>query len=49
MIGIYECKEEGTESNLLLLLGLEAERHWPPTAKAMGHPEWIDDARFATV
>jgi crotonobetainyl-CoA:carnitine CoA-transferase CaiB-like acyl-CoA transferase len=30
------------------LLGLEADRHWPPTAEACGHPEWIEDPRFAT-
>ncbi len=31
------------------LVGLEAERHWPPLARAVGHPEWIDDERFSTV
>jgi crotonobetainyl-CoA:carnitine CoA-transferase CaiB-like acyl-CoA transferase len=30
------------------LLGLEADRHWPPTARACGHPEWLDDARFSS-
>jgi crotonobetainyl-CoA:carnitine CoA-transferase CaiB-like acyl-CoA transferase len=30
------------------LLGLEADRHWPATARACGHPEWIADSRFAT-
>lgn len=30
------------------LVGLEGERHWPPLARVVGHPEWIDDARFAT-
>ena len=30
------------------LVGLEGERHWPPLARAVGHPEWIDDPRFAT-
>jgi len=29
------------------LVGLEGERHWPPLCRAVGHPEWIDDARFA--
>jgi crotonobetainyl-CoA:carnitine CoA-transferase CaiB-like acyl-CoA transferase len=23
-------------------------RHWPPLARAVGHPEWIEDERFAT-
>ncbi|MEE2672180.1 MAG: CoA transferase [Myxococcota bacterium] len=30
------------------IVGLEAERHWPPLCRAVGHPEWIDDTRFAT-
>ena len=29
------------------LLGLEADRHWPKLARAVGHPEWLLDARFA--
>ena len=31
------------------IVGLEAERHWPPLARAVGHPEWIADPRFETV
>jgi crotonobetainyl-CoA:carnitine CoA-transferase CaiB-like acyl-CoA transferase len=30
------------------IVGLEGERHWPPLARAVGHPEWLTDARFAT-
>ena len=30
------------------VVGLEGDRHWPPLARAVGHPEWIDDERFAT-
>ncbi len=30
------------------VVGLEADRHWPPLCEAAGHPEWINDARFAT-
>ncbi len=30
------------------IVGLEAERHWPPLARAVGHPEWVEDERFAT-
>jgi len=29
------------------LVGLEGDRHWPPLARAVGHPEWVEDARFA--
>jgi crotonobetainyl-CoA:carnitine CoA-transferase CaiB-like acyl-CoA transferase len=31
------------------LVGLEGDRHWPPLARAVGRPEWIEDARFATL
>jgi crotonobetainyl-CoA:carnitine CoA-transferase CaiB-like acyl-CoA transferase len=30
------------------LVGLEGDRHWPPLARAVGHPEWMEDPRFAT-
>jgi crotonobetainyl-CoA:carnitine CoA-transferase CaiB-like acyl-CoA transferase len=30
------------------IVGLEGERHWPPLARAVGHPEWLDDSRFNT-
>ncbi len=30
------------------IVGLEGERHWPPLARVVGHPEWIDDERFLT-
>lgn len=29
------------------IVGLEGERHWPPLARAVGHPEWIEDPRYA--
>lgn len=29
------------------LLGLEGDRHWPGLLRAVGHPEWADDPRFA--
>jgi crotonobetainyl-CoA:carnitine CoA-transferase CaiB-like acyl-CoA transferase len=29
------------------IVGLEGDRHWPPLARVVGHPEWIDDPRFA--
>ena len=28
------------------IVGLEGERHWPPLARAVGHPEWLEDERF---
>jgi len=30
------------------IVGLEADRHWPPLCRAVGHPEWLADSRFAT-
>jgi crotonobetainyl-CoA:carnitine CoA-transferase CaiB-like acyl-CoA transferase len=30
------------------IVGLEGERHWPPLARAVGYPEWLEDERFAT-
>lgn len=29
------------------IVGLEGDRHWPALARAVGHPEWISDQRFA--
>jgi crotonobetainyl-CoA:carnitine CoA-transferase CaiB-like acyl-CoA transferase len=29
------------------LVGLDGERHWAPLARVVGHPEWIEDPRFA--
>jgi len=36
------------EGRWFWIVGLEPERHWPPLARAVGHPEWIQDPRFAT-
>ncbi len=30
------------------VVGLEGARHWPPLCRVVGHPEWIEDPRFAT-
>jgi crotonobetainyl-CoA:carnitine CoA-transferase CaiB-like acyl-CoA transferase len=30
------------------IVGLEGDRHWPALARAIGHPEWLTDERFAT-
>ena len=29
------------------LIGQVGTRHWPPLARVVGHPEWIEDERFA--
>jgi crotonobetainyl-CoA:carnitine CoA-transferase CaiB-like acyl-CoA transferase len=36
------------EGRWFWLIGLEGERHWPHLARVVGHPEWIEDPRFAT-
>jgi crotonobetainyl-CoA:carnitine CoA-transferase CaiB-like acyl-CoA transferase len=30
------------------VVGLEGDRHWPPLARVVGHPEWLTDPRFET-
>jgi crotonobetainyl-CoA:carnitine CoA-transferase CaiB-like acyl-CoA transferase len=36
-----------SEGKYFWIVGLEGERHWPPLARAAGHPEWIADPRYA--
>ena len=38
---------QDSEGRWFWIVGLEADRHWPPLCRAVGHPEWIDDPRFA--
>ncbi len=37
------------EARWFWIVGLEGDRHWPPLARVVGHPEWITDDRFATL
>jgi crotonobetainyl-CoA:carnitine CoA-transferase CaiB-like acyl-CoA transferase len=30
------------------IVGLEGARHWPPLARVVGRPEWLEDPRFDT-
>jgi len=39
---------EDKDGRWFWIVGLEGDRHWPPLARAVGHPEWIEDPRFAT-
>ncbi|MAE95393.1 MAG: CoA transferase [Deltaproteobacteria bacterium] len=34
------------EGRWFWIVGLEGDRHWPPLARAAGHPEWLEDPRF---
>jgi crotonobetainyl-CoA:carnitine CoA-transferase CaiB-like acyl-CoA transferase len=38
---------QDSEGKWFWIVGLEGQRHWPDLARAVGHPEWIEDARFA--
>ena len=38
------CDSEG---KYFWIVGLEGERHWPPLARAAGHPEWLEDPRYS--
>ena len=44
-VNCYQDKE----GRWFWIVGLEGERHWPPLARAVGHPEWIEDERFSTL
>jgi crotonobetainyl-CoA:carnitine CoA-transferase CaiB-like acyl-CoA transferase len=52
-VGVRESMHSPTVNNYTAgdgrpfwIVGLDADRHWPPLARAVGHPEWIDDERF---
>ncbi len=30
------------------IVGLEGERHWPPLARVVGHPEWLEGHTYST-
>ncbi len=30
------------------IVGLEGARHWPPLARVLGHPEWIEEEPYST-
>jgi len=40
----YRCQD-----GRWILFGIFQERYWAPFCRAIGHPEWIDDPRFATM
>jgi crotonobetainyl-CoA:carnitine CoA-transferase CaiB-like acyl-CoA transferase len=39
---------EAGDGRRFWIVGLEGDRHWPPLARVVGHPEWLEDPRFAT-
>ena len=44
------CRAAGTPSRIVTCAkrSFPGGRHWPPLARAVGRPEWLDDPRFAT-
>ena len=40
---------QDSEGRWFWIVGLEGDRHWPPLCRVAGHPEWIDDPRFANL
>lgn len=45
LVGYYR----DADGRWFVLLGLQADRHWPDFARAVGRPELVDDDRFATL
>jgi crotonobetainyl-CoA:carnitine CoA-transferase CaiB-like acyl-CoA transferase len=45
---LTNCYRSG-DDRWFWLLGLQADRHWPDLARAVGRPEWIEDARFREI
>jgi crotonobetainyl-CoA:carnitine CoA-transferase CaiB-like acyl-CoA transferase len=43
-VNCYRCADD----RWVWLIGVERDRHWPPLARAVGRPEWLNDERFAT-
>jgi len=43
---VINCYSD-SEGRFFWIVGLEGERHWPPLARAVGHPEWLEDPRYA--
>lgn len=47
--GAYRTSAEGDRPDRWLVLACLTEAHWRAAAGVMGHPEWADDPRFASL
>ncbi len=50
--GVYRCKPEDGDvigDDDWVAIAVESDEQWRAFANAVEHPEWLDDARFATV
>src|SRR5207247_2808282 len=45
---VISCYRAG-DGRWFWLLGLQGDRHWPDLVRAVARPEWLADARFATM
>ena len=45
---VISCYRAG-DGRWFWLLGLQGQRHWPDLLRAVERPDWLDDARFATM
>jgi crotonobetainyl-CoA:carnitine CoA-transferase CaiB-like acyl-CoA transferase len=43
------CPFKAADDRWFWLLGLQGQRHWPDLVRAVDRPEWLTDARFATM
>jgi formyl-CoA transferase len=38
-----------SDHRFLVLVSANPDKEWPGIARALGHPEWLDDPRFASI
>jgi formyl-CoA transferase len=46
--GVFNETYQAADGRYLVVISTNPARDWPLLAKAMGHPEWLEDPRFAT-
>lgn len=46
--GVFNETYRAADGRYLVIISTNPARDWPLLAKAMGHPEWLEDPRFAT-
>ena len=46
--GVFNETYRAADGRYLVVISTNPARDWPLLAKAMGHPEWLEDPRFAT-
>jgi crotonobetainyl-CoA:carnitine CoA-transferase CaiB-like acyl-CoA transferase len=46
--GVFNETYQAADGRYLVVISTNPARDWPLLAKALGHPEWLEDPRFAT-